>query len=104
MGAVNLFGFRRKWVAASSEGPEADATIDHPGPMGSWIEVDQVPLLIAPDPGGVAPRAASTATPVAHEHHGLSTGAKVGIGLGVAGALGGIVYAVTRSGGKKKRK
>ena len=50
------------------------------------------------------PVAASTATPVAHEHHGLSTGAKVGIGLGVAGAFGGIVYAVTRSGGKKKRR
>lgn len=45
-----------RWRAASS-GPTADAEIDHPAPAGHLIEVDEVPLLIAPDPGGVAPRA-----------------------------------------------
>ena len=62
----------RRWVQASS-GPTADATIDHPASQGAWIEVDHLPLLIAPDPGGVAPRAASTEllvlspeTPVQH--------------------------------------
>src|SRR4051812_5071189 len=49
----------RKWVPASSEGPQADAAIDHPDPQGHWIEAEHIPLLIAPDPGGVAPRAGS---------------------------------------------
>jgi hypothetical protein len=48
----------RKWRAASS-GPTADAEIDHPYPWGEWHEQDLVPLLVAPDPGGVAPRAGS---------------------------------------------
>lgn len=66
-------GFLRRWIPASSEGPQADAVIDHPAPMGHWIEQDHVPLLIAPDPGGVAPRAGSfeflvdpVGTPVQH--------------------------------------
>lgn len=57
--ASGLLGLRRRWVPASNEGPEADATVDHPGPAGVWIEADGVPFLIAPDPGGVAPRAAA---------------------------------------------
>jgi hypothetical protein len=50
------------------------------------------------------PVAASTAPVGRAEHRGLSTGAKVGIGVGIAGALGGIIYAVSRSGGKKSRR
>lgn len=46
----------RRWVQASS-GPTADAIIDHPAPQGAWIEQEFVPLWIAPDPGGIAPRA-----------------------------------------------
>ncbi len=65
---------RRRWVAASDNGPQADAVIDHPGPQGHWIEQpDGVPFLIAPDPGGVAPRAGTLeflveplSTPVQH--------------------------------------
>lgn len=55
--AGGLLGLMRRWVPASNDGPEADATIDHPGPAGAWIEADGVPFLLAPDPGGVAPRA-----------------------------------------------
>lgn len=62
----------RRWVAASS-GPAADAVIDHPAPMGHMIEADHVPFLLAPDPGGVAPRAGTVeflveplSTPVQH--------------------------------------
>ena len=50
------------------------------------------------------PVAASTAPVGRAEHRGLSTGAKVGIGVGVAGALGTAVYLVTRSSGGKKRR
>lgn len=49
----------RKWVPASNDGPEADAIMDHPGPEGRFIDVETIPLWIAPDPGGVAPRAGS---------------------------------------------
>jgi len=68
------FGVRR-WRAPKDvdSNPGADATIDHPAPQGMWIEVDNVPLLLAPDPGGVLPRAGSLeflveapATPVQH--------------------------------------
>lgn len=53
-------GMRRRWIPASTNyGPQSDATIDHPNPLGAWNEVDNVPLLIAPDPGGVQPRAHS---------------------------------------------
>lgn len=54
-----MAGLLRKWIPASSEGPQADAVIDHPSPAGEWIEVDHLPMLLAPDPGGVAPRAGS---------------------------------------------
>ena len=37
------------------------------------------------------------------EHDGLSTGAMVGIGVGIAGVLGTGVYFATRGGGKKRR-
>lgn len=48
----------RKWVAASSvNGPQADPIIDHPAPQGAWIEQEHIPFILAPDPGGVAPRA-----------------------------------------------
>lgn len=67
---------RRKWLKAwdsSGGGPTADAYIDHPAPAGSVIEVDNLPLMIAPDPGGIAPRAGvieylvePLATPVQH--------------------------------------
>lgn len=73
MAVSSLFGLPRRWVSASGEGPEADATIDHPAPEGAWIEQEFVPLWIAPDPGGVAPRAGtleflveSPDTPVQH--------------------------------------
>lgn len=63
----------RRWVKASNEGPNADAVMDHPQPYGATIEVDHVPFLLAPDPGGVAPRAGSVEalveplqTPVQH--------------------------------------
>lgn len=62
----------RRWVQASS-GPTADAVIDHPSPIGEWIEVEHVPLLLSPDPGGVAPHAGAhelllsfEGTPVQH--------------------------------------
>lgn len=52
---------RRRWLKASADRAGgtsgADAVIDHPQPMGQLIEVDNLPLLLAPDPGGVAPRA-----------------------------------------------
>jgi len=63
----------RRWVAANDNGPTADAVLDHPAPQGHWIEQDGIPFLLAPDPGGVAPRAGSmeflvetVATPVQH--------------------------------------
>ena len=64
----------RKWLPASKgTGPTADAVIDHPAPEGAWIEQEDVPLWIAPDPGGILPRAASVEflveapqTPVQH--------------------------------------
>jgi hypothetical protein len=46
----------RRWVQASS-GPTADAVIEHPAPDGAWIEADHIPIWLAPDPGGIAPRA-----------------------------------------------
>lgn len=50
----------RRWRPASGGGgPTADAEIDHPAPTGWAIEVEHVPMLLAPDPGGVAPRASS---------------------------------------------
>lgn len=52
---------KRRWLKAAAEpagaAPQADAVIDHPAPQGTLIEVDNVPMLLAPDPGGVAPRA-----------------------------------------------
>jgi hypothetical protein len=68
---------KRRWTPASYDpnkgGPTADAIIDHPAPQGIWNEVEHVPLLIAPDPGGVAPRAGvlefhveAIGTPVQH--------------------------------------
>lgn len=54
---------RFRWLHATGKttpvegGPTADASIEHPPPQGAWIEADHIPLLIAPDPGGVAPRA-----------------------------------------------
>lgn len=48
----------RRWRPASS-GPTADPVIDHPLPSGEWIEQGPTPLWLAPDPGGVAPRAGS---------------------------------------------
>ena len=49
----------RRWLKATQApgGPTADATIDHPDPNGQLIEVDYLPMLMSPDPGGVAPRA-----------------------------------------------
>ena len=47
-----------KWVSASS-GPVADDVIDHPNPGGEWVEADLIPIWLAPDPGGIAPRAGS---------------------------------------------
>jgi len=66
-----------RWRSPKSQGtpggPQADAVIDHPAPQGLWIEQEQIPLLIAPDPGGVLPRAGSVEflvaapeTPVQH--------------------------------------
>lgn len=64
---------RRRWVSPSDNAPQADAVLDHPPPMGQWIEADHVPFLLAPDPGGVAPQAGSVEllvsplqTPVQH--------------------------------------
>lgn len=66
----------RRWVAASFDpgrSPVADATLDHPAPIGAWIEQDHIPFLLAPDPGGIAPRAGvaefmvdSVSTPLQH--------------------------------------
>lgn len=42
---------------AGQTGPVADAVIDHPPPSGGWTETETGPIWIAPDPGGVAPRA-----------------------------------------------
>lgn len=53
----------RRWLKANTKtagtpgGPQADAVIDHPPPFGTVIELDYLPTLLAPDPGGVAPRA-----------------------------------------------
>ncbi len=65
----------RRWVAADGvdDAPQADAQVDHPAPFGSWIEQDHIPFLLAPDPGGVAPRAGvhefmveAVGTPIQH--------------------------------------
>ncbi len=64
------------------------------------------PVQAAAQSAGAAAVAVSP-TPVAAskpEHEGLSTAAKVGIGVGIAGVLGTGVYLATRSGGKKKRR
>jgi len=52
----------RKWRPAwggSNGSPQADAEIDHPAPQGAWIESEHEPIWLAPDPGGIAPRAGS---------------------------------------------
>jgi hypothetical protein len=59
---------------------------------------------VAVSPTPVAAQPLTPAGKPVERHKGLSTGAKVGIGVGVAGALGGIVYAVTRGMGGKKSK
>lgn len=52
---------RRKWVPASQgvAPTGADTEVEHPGPAGHFVDVETIPLWIAPDPGGIAPRAAS---------------------------------------------
>ena len=51
---------KRRWRKAwDGGGPTADAVMDHPAPMGEYIGVDYLPTLMAPDPGGIGPHAAS---------------------------------------------
>lgn len=50
------------------------------------------------------PGPAPAMPPAAIEKKGLSTGAMVGIGVGGAAVLGGIVYAATRGGSKRRRR
>jgi len=66
---------KRRWRAPknTNDNTGADATIDHPQPQGMWIEAEHIPLWLAPDPGGIAPRAGTLhfevealGTPVQH--------------------------------------
>lgn len=70
-----------------------------------WIPPLPVPPITPTPAPAVTPSSAQLPVgPTPAPHHGLSTGAKVGIGVGVAGALGGVVYLVTRGGGKRRKK
>jgi len=60
-------------------------------------------VAVSPTPAAAAPLTPE-GKPVVRKDHGLSTAAKVGIGVGIAGVLGTGVYLATRGGGKKKRR
>lgn len=111
-GAVRCFQF---WYNASTPGGSlrTDGVLDqdtlyglistalsHPQDFPTQFPVDQAAV---PPPAPVTPPAAPAAPlappPVKEEERGLSTGAKIGIGVASLAAVGGVVYAATR---KKK--
>lgn len=98
--AVNCF---QTWYnankPAASVALRTDGVLDADTVAGLQFVASQHPADFNVAYPGAAPAAAAVAA-----KPGLSTGEMVGIGVGGAALLGGVIYAATRGGGKKKKR